>query len=130
MDFRTPGWVCSSKQAWWSSLTICVLEVIDANLKLLRLHEAIRATCFRINISVSSFYAILEMYCPASGTFFTPAGELRMALHEMWEVCNLPMGFKPYEEYFPCVDELAQMEKNEPALRETYQELMAIIIFA
>jgi len=32
-DFRTPGWVCSSKQAWWISLTMYVLEVFNTNLK-------------------------------------------------------------------------------------------------
>ena len=60
-----------------------VLDVFDADLKRLGLHEAVRATCLRINISIPNFYAILEMYCPASGTFFTPVGELGMALHEM-----------------------------------------------
>ena len=47
-----------------------------------------------------------------------------MALHEMWEVSNLPMGSKPYEEYFLCTEELAQIEKDEPALYEMYRELM------
>ena len=39
-------------------------------------------------------------------------------------VSNLPMGSKPYEEYFPYAEELGQMEKDEPALYETYKELM------
>ena len=47
-----------------------------------------------------------------------------MALHEMWKVSNLPMGSKPYEEYFLCAEELAQIEKDEPALYEMYRELM------
>jgi len=34
------------------------------------------------------------------------------------------MGSKPYEEYFSCAEELAQMEKDEPALYETCRELM------
>jgi len=58
----------------------------------LGLYEAIRATCFEISISIPTFYTILEMYYPVSGTFFAPIGELRMALNEMWEVLNLPMG--------------------------------------
>jgi len=45
-----------------------------------------------------------------------------MTLHEMWEVSALPMGYLPYEEYFPCETELALLEKQEPA--ETYRELM------
>jgi len=34
------------------------------------------------------------------------------------------MGSKPYEEYFSCAEEMAQLEKDEPALYETYRELM------
>jgi len=42
----------------------------------------------------------------------------------MWEVSNLPIGSLPYEEYFPCAENLAQFEKKEPTLYETYRELM------
>ena len=42
----------------------------------------------------------------------------------MWEVSALPLGSLPYEEYFPCETELALLEKQEPALFETYRELM------
>ena len=100
------------------------LEVFDADLKRLGLHEAVSATCFGINISVPTFYAILEMYCLALGTFFTPVGELGMMLHEMWEVSNLLISFKPYEKYFTCAEELAQLKKDEPAFYETYRKLM------
>jgi len=58
---------------------------------------------------VANFYAIFELYYPA--TFFTPVGELGMALHEMWEVSALLMGSLPYKEYFPCEAELALLEK-------------------
>jgi len=34
-------------------------------------------------MSVANFYAIFELYCTATGTFFTLVGELGMALHEM-----------------------------------------------
>jgi len=81
------------------------------DLKRRRLREAIRATCYGIQMSVANFYAILELYCPATGTFFTPVGELGMALHEMWEVSTLPMGSHPYEEYFLCEAELMLLEK-------------------
>jgi len=30
----------------------------------------------------------------------------------------------PYEEYFPCVEKLAQVEKDKSAMYETYRELM------
>ena len=90
----------------------------------LGLYEAVRATCLGIIINIPTFYAILEMYCLVLGTFFTPVGKLEMALHEMWEVSNLLMGSLPYEEYFSCTKELAQLEKKELALYETYRELM------
>ena len=86
------------------------------------LYEAVRApTCFGISNNIPTFYAILEMYYSMSGTFFIPVGELRMALHEMWDVLNLPMGSLPYEEYFSCAKELAQMEKKELALHKKYR---------
>ena len=99
-----------------------VLDFFEDDLKELGLHKADKATCF--GIKNKNFFVILELYCPAAGTFFMPVGELRMALHEMWEVLNLPMGSVPYEEYFPCVDELKQFRKRIPALFETYRELM------
>ena len=74
--------------------------------------------------SIPNFYAILEMYCLTSGTFFTTVDELGMVLHEMWEVFNLLMGFMPYERYFLCAEELAQLEKNKLTLYEMYRELM------
>jgi len=122
-DFRTPGWVHPPK-TWWAELTNYVLANFGKDLEKLNLHEAVRATCYGIDMKVACFYAILELYCPASGTFFTPVGELGMALHEMWEISALPFGSLPYEEYFPCEAELALLEKQEPALLETYRELM------
>ena len=101
-----------------------MLEVFKDDLKRLELHKAIRVMCFGMNINIPTFYTFLEMYYSMSGTFFTPVGELGMSLHEMWEVSNLPMGSKPYEEYFPCDEELARLEKNELALYEKYRELM------
>ena len=66
----------------------------------------------------------LRVILSSYGDFFTPVGELGMALYEMWEVSALPMGSLPYEEYFSCEAELALLEKQELALFETYQELM------
>ena len=42
----------------------------------------------------------------------------------MWEISALPIGSLLYEEYFLCESELALLEKQEPALFETYRELM------
>jgi len=75
-------------------------------------------------MSVANFYAIFELYCPATGTFLTPVVEMGMALHDMWEVSALPMRSLPYKEYFPCNAELTLLEKQEPTLFESYQKLM------
>jgi len=109
-DFRTPGWIHPLK-AWWMDVTLYVLAHFEEDLERLGLYEAVRATCYGIQMSVVNFYAIFELYCPGIGTFFTPVGELGMGLHEMWEVSALLMGFLPYEEYFPCEAELALLEK-------------------
>jgi len=49
---------------------------------------------------VPNFYSIFELYCPSTGTSYTPVVELGLALHEMWVVSKLPIGFLPYKEYF------------------------------
>ena len=103
-------------------MTLYVLTHFEEDLERLGLYEAVRATCYGIQMSVANFYVIFELYCPATGTFFTPIGELGMALHEMWEVSALPLGSLPYEEYFPCEAELALLEKQEPALLVTYRK--------
>ena len=119
-DFQTPRWFSIFKQQWWSSLILYVLEMFTDDLMRLGLYEAVRATCFGININIPTFYAILEMYCPTSGIFFTLVDKLRMVLHEMCKVSHLPMGSFLYEEYFSCAEELAQLEKKEPVLYEIY----------
>ena len=91
----------SSSKGLVEELTLYVLAHFREDLERLRLREAVRATYYGIQINVTNFYAIFELYCPATGTFFTPVGELGMALHEMWEVSALPMGSLPYEKYFP-----------------------------
>jgi len=58
------------------------------------------------------------------GDLLTLVGELGLALHEMGEISNLPMGSMSYEEYFPCTMELEHMEKDDPEMFKTYQELM------
>jgi len=99
-----------------------VLEHFSTDLKRLGLCEAVRATCYRTEISVPNFFAIFKLYCPALETFFSPVSELGMALHDIWEVSNLPMVLLPYKEYFHCMMELEQLEKDDPALFETYRE--------
>ena len=68
-------------KAWWRELTLYILAHFEEDLERLGLYEAIRTTCYGIQMSVANFYAIFELYCLATGTFFTPVGELGMALH-------------------------------------------------
>ena len=105
-------------------MTLYISTYFGEDLERLGLHEAVRATFYGIQIIVANFYAIFELFCPATWTFFTPVGELGLALYEMWEVSALPMGSLSYKEFFPCEAELALLEKQEPALFETYRELM------
>jgi len=62
-------------------LTLYVLTHFEEDFERLGLRETVRATCYGIQMSVANFYAIFELYCPATGTFFTPIGEFCMALH-------------------------------------------------
>jgi len=125
-DFRDPSWVDLAQKPRWRDLALYVLE-FEAEVKKIGLHEVVRATCHGMEISVPNFFAIFELYCPTMGTFFTPVGELGLALHEMWEISNLPMGLMPYKECFPCAMELEQIEKDDPKMFETYRELMCHI---
>ena len=57
---------------------MCVLAHFEENLERLGLYEAVRATYYFIQMSVANFYTIFELYCQATGTFFTPVGKLGM----------------------------------------------------
>ena len=82
-DFRAPGWVHPAQKPWWRDLVFYVLKHFEAELKKIGLHEAVMATCHWMEINVPNFFAIFKLYCPATGTFFTSIGELRLVLHEM-----------------------------------------------
>ena len=101
-----------------------VLEQHDDELKWLGLYKAVWVTCYGIEVSIPNFYSLFELYCPSIGTFFTQLRELGLALHEMREVSKLPMGFLPYDEYFPYNKELEQLMTQDAVLYETYRELM------
>ena len=70
-DFRTLGWIHPPK-AGWRDLTLYVLAHFEEDLARLGLYEAVRATCYGIQMSVANFYAIFELYCPAIRTFSSP----------------------------------------------------------
>ena len=78
-DFRAPGWVHPTLKLWWRDLTLYVLKYFGEELMKIGLHEAVRATCYGIEINVPNFFAIFELYCPTTGIFFTPVGELGCA---------------------------------------------------
>ena len=120
MDFRTPRWVHPAQKPWWRDLTIRS-GAFNKNLKSLGLHEAVRKTYYGIEVSMPNFYAIFELYCLTLRTFLTPINELLLALHEIWEVSNLPTGSLLCEEYISCVVELEELKKEDPALFETYR---------
>ena len=65
------------------------------------LYGAVRAVQYDIPQSTQYFYAILERYNPETCTFFTPLGEIGLALHEMYEVSGPMIGDVPYEKYVP-----------------------------
>jgi len=50
-------------------LTLYVLADFKKDLERLGLREAVKATCYDIQMSVVNFYAIFELYCPATGIF-------------------------------------------------------------
>jgi len=50
------------------------------------LYRAVRTVHYGIPQSIQHFYAILKWYNPETCTFFTPIGEMGLALHEMYEV--------------------------------------------
>ena len=87
-------------------MTSLILAKYETVLKRYELYDAVQATRLGLDISVPNFFAIPERFNPHSGTFFTLADEMGLALHELWEVSKLPMDSLPYEEYFPTNQEL------------------------
>ena len=52
--------------------------------------------------------------------FFTPIGEMGLAIHEMYEVLGLVIGDAPYEEYVSSTEELHLLKKSDHLVYETY----------
>ena len=59
-----------------------------------------------------------------TGTFFTPVGEMGLALHELYEVSGLVIENAPYEEYVPTSEELHLLKKENPQVYKTYWEVL------
>lgn len=82
--FRAPSWVHTGNKDWWALLKGFVLKMFESKLKEIGLYRAVRATQYGIAINPAQVFAILELYSPATNTFFTPNGKIGLALHEMW----------------------------------------------
>ena len=96
----------------------------SGTLRSLNLLTPVRATQRGLKINIAQLFSILELYNADTCTFFTPEGELGMALHEMHEVSGLPMGEVPYEEFIPGSVELRRLQSDHPQVYETFWELM------
>ena len=88
------------------------------------LYGAVRVDQYGIPQSTQHFYTILERYNPETCTFFTPIGEMGLALHEMYEVSGLMIGDAPYEEYVLLTEELNLLKKSNPLVYKTYWEVL------
>ena len=56
----------------------------------------------------------MERYNPLTGTFFTPVREMRLSLHELYEISDLVIGDALYEEYAPTTKEVHLLKKEDP----------------
>ena len=64
-----------------------ILVELWALLKQLGLYHSVRDIQYDLPQSSHNFYGILEHYNPLMGTFFTPVGEMGLALLELYEAC-------------------------------------------
>ena len=78
------------------------------------LYHLVRAIQYGLPQSSHNFYGVLEHYNPLMGTFFTPTREMKLTLHELYEVSGLVMGDTPYEEYILTSEELHLLRKEDP----------------
>jgi len=124
VEFRSPGWVHSTERYWWGRMVSFVLTDLGDLLEHVGLYPAVRAVQWGIQRSSQNFFGVLERYNPLTGTFFTPVGEMGLALHELHEVSGLATRNLPYEEYIPTTEELNLMKKGSPEVYETYWEVM------
>ena len=89
------------------------------------LYHSVRVVQYDLLESSYNFYDVLERYNPLTEIFFTPVREMRLALHELYEVLGQVMGHAPYEEYISTSEELHLLRKNDPQVYETYWEVRA-----
>jgi len=88
-----------------------VFEELEGPLLQCGLYPVIRATCYGIAPSDYNFFGVLEKYNPDTCTFFTPVGKMGFALHEMFEMLELSIGDRSYEEYISSTVELHLLKR-------------------
>ena len=69
-----------------------VLTELEDLLKQAGFYQVVRVIQYGLPQSSHHFYGVLERYNPLTGTFFTPVGEMGLALHELYEVSRLVIG--------------------------------------
>ena len=115
-----PGWVHAHDGDWWPHLIEFVETRFGSLLEKIYLAIAIRAVKYGIRQNPSSFYAMLERFNSDSCTFYTPVGELGLALHEMHVVSGLSHGHISYEERYLPLLELNELKGKNLDIYETY----------
>ena len=105
VEFRAPGWVHSTEKYWWRRMVSFILTDLGDLLEHVGLYPTVRAVQYGIPPSSQNFFGVLERYNSLTGTFFTPVGEMGLALYELHEVSGLVTGDSPYEEYIPTTEE-------------------------
>jgi len=88
------------------------------------LYHSVRAVQYGLPQSFHNFYGTLEHYSSLTGTFFTPVGEMGLALHELYELSGLVIGDAPYEEYVLTSEEFHLLRKEDPQVYETDWEVL------
>jgi len=101
-----------------------VLVELRDLLKQVGLYHSVKVVQYGLPQSSYHFYGILERHNPLTGIFFTPIGEIGLALHELYEVPGLVIGDAPYEEYVPTTEELHLLKREDPQVCKTYWEVL------
>lgn len=121
---RLPGWVDATDKDWWARLVKFVESNFALSLQATHLRPAIRKVKYGIHQNPFPFNAMLERYNPDSRTFYTPVGELGLALHEMHVVFGLSWGNIPYEERYIPLKELDDLKRKHKDMYETHWKML------
>ena len=72
---------------------------------------------------MTCYFAIIELFCPATNTFITPNSELGFSLIELRDVFGLPILEEFYEEFVP-LSSISERENKE--FRVVFQQVFAL----